>query len=162
MCLGRPRWTAGHVPITFNAEEAQRAEVDGEAAVRVRESVPNELLHVLRKAKRASSRRPAPAPAAMQRPPALLLSFLRSYAFLCSAFWPQSYAPSPLLSRPLCSRRGPGIPGSLVCALRRTRRRRPGLRTARPRVPLRYSRHKVRNCLHQVQSLSLPPSLSPS
>ena len=46
-----PRWTAGRVPIALYTEEGRLDEVDGEEVAWARESVPVELLDVLRKAK---------------------------------------------------------------------------------------------------------------
>ena len=42
---------------------------------------------------------PAGGAGAEAAPPAPLLSFLKSHAFLSPAFWPQSFAPAPFLSR---------------------------------------------------------------
>jgi len=63
-----------------------------EAVARARESMPAELLDVLREAKRPAS------------------SFLKSRVILSPAFWPQSFAPLPFLSRLLCSSPCPRAP----------------------------------------------------
>ena len=84
VCLGRPRWAVSH--------HLRRGggKVNCEAVAR--ESMPAELLDVLREAKRPAS------------------SFLKSRVILSPAFWPQSFAPLPFLSRLLCSSPCPRAP----------------------------------------------------
>ena len=98
MCPGRP---LGCEPCPHHLRRGG-GEVDGEAAAWARESVPIELLDVLREAKRASSWRAAPAPMAMrERPPLLHAASREQLAGAAPLRSGRSLRPAPSRSLPL-------------------------------------------------------------
>ena len=100
MCPGRP---LGCGPCPHHLRRGG-GEVDGEAAAWAQESVPIELLDVLREAKRASSWRAAPAPAPMamrERPPLLHAASREQLAGAAPPRSGRSLRPAPSRSLPL-------------------------------------------------------------